>query len=96
MADDEVITQRVQELTWAMLDEELGDDEFRLLDSLLLSDDKARETYARCVQLHADLTSHFAAPSKSGSTPDGKNIVLGSLGTTIPPMSFPTPSSEKA
>jgi hypothetical protein len=64
-ADEGVISDRIQELTWALLDEQINDDEFNLLDTLLLSDEKARETYLGCTQLHADLMAHFAGPTEA-------------------------------
>jgi hypothetical protein len=64
--NDEVISDRVQELTWALLDEQMNDDDLHLLDNLLLSDDKARQSYIGCVQLHADLMAHFAVPVGKG------------------------------
>ena len=42
---DPVVNARVQELTWALIDEQITDDEFELLETLLLSDDHARSTY---------------------------------------------------
>ena len=76
--DDRVISERIQELTWALLDEQITDDEFGLLDNLLLSDDKARQSYVGCVQLHADLMAHFADPAKK-KTAKGTQV-LGFLG----------------
>jgi hypothetical protein len=77
-ADDGVISERVQELTWALLDEQISDDEFVLLDTLLLSDEKARQCYVGCVQLHAELRAHFAEPAQK-KTPSSTQV-LGFLG----------------
>ena len=63
---DPVVLERVQELTWALVDEQITDDEMRLLDNLLLSDDEARGTYIGCMQLHTDLMDHFAASASAG------------------------------
>jgi hypothetical protein len=60
------VCDRVQELAWAKLDELIDDDEIRLRDNLLLSGNRARETYVRCVQMHAGLLAHFATPSPAG------------------------------
>ena len=76
-SDDRVISERVQELTWALLDEQISDDEFGLLDNLLLSDEKARQSYVGCVQLHAELMAHFADPAKKKTT--ASTQVLGFL-----------------
>ena len=95
-ADDCVISDRVQELTWALLDEQINDDEFHLLDSLLLSDEKARGSYIGCVQLHADLISHFAAmPSKTGSKLGSESQIFGFLNSDAP-LGFQSPSAEEA
>jgi len=82
MANEETVLDRVQELTWAMVDDQINADEIRLLENLLLSDDQARDTYIHCVQLHADLISHFAKPE--APTTAGKMPVLGFLGDVTP------------
>jgi hypothetical protein len=60
-----------------MLDEQITDDEFGLLDNLLLSDEKARQSYVGCVQLHTDLMFHFADPA--GKKTASGTQVLGFL-----------------
>jgi hypothetical protein len=85
MADDATVRERVQELTWALLDEQITDDEKSLLDTLLLSDDNARRHYMECIQLHTDLLAFYAAkPAKSGAA---GSAVLSFLGQT--PSDFP-------
>jgi hypothetical protein len=74
------IAETTRELTWALIEEVISDDEFAMLDSLLLSDSSARETYCGCMELHADLLQHFASsnsPLRSNAT---KTPVLGFLG----------------
>src|SRR3954452_10729831 len=84
-ADDRVISDRVQELTWALLDEQINEDEFHLLDNLLLSDEKARGAYIGCVQLHVDLMSHFAAmPAGAGAKVGSGSKILGFLNSDMP------------
>jgi len=95
-ADDRVISDRVQELTWALLDEQINDDEFILLDNLLLSDEKARESYIGCVQLHTELMSHFAVPrGKTDSKIGGESPVLGFLNADST-LGLQSPSGEEA
>jgi hypothetical protein len=95
MADDVTVLERVQELTWALVDEQITDDELSLLDSLLLSDDKARARYVECVQLHAALTMHYATGAKAaGATSGSKSPVLGFLNAGIPSMGFELPPAE--
>jgi hypothetical protein len=88
-ANSATIEERVQELSWALFDEQINQDELQLLEGLLLSDDKARRTYCNCVRLHTDLFAHFA--KRQAATPDGKTQVLGFLGGALPPTtSIPT------
>jgi len=87
---DTHLLDRVQELSWALLDEHITDDEMALLDNLLLSDEKARGAYVECVQLHTDLAAHFAAPPTAGDSPaPAKSPVLGFLNAGIPPIGVP-------
>jgi hypothetical protein len=80
MADETTLLERVQELTWSLIDEQISTDELRLLDNLLLSDQAARKRYVECVQLNSDLYSHFARPAASvGESPGTKSPVLGFL-----------------
>ena len=65
--EDAPIHERVQELTWAVIDDVATDDDMRLLDNLLLSDDEAVSDYVGCVQMHVDLMAHFSAGSTDGS-----------------------------
>ena len=76
---DPVVNERVQELTWALMDEQINDDEMRLLENLLLSDESARQTYIDCVQLHTDLARHFCQPAEPTAPRTGKSLVLGFL-----------------
>jgi hypothetical protein len=95
-ADDRVISDRVQELTWALLDEHINDDEFMLLENLLLSDEKARKSYVGCTQLHADLMAYFAvSAADSGSKVGSASQVLGFLNADIP-LGLQSPSTEEA
>ena len=95
-ADDRFIAGRVQELSWALLDEQINDDEFRLLENLLLSDDKCRDSYIGCVQLHADLLAHFAgSPTNAGAKVKSGSQILGFINAESP-LSFPSPSGEES
>jgi hypothetical protein len=80
---DAPVRERVRELTWAAIDEVATDDDVRLLDSLLLSDDEAVEDYVGCVQLHVDLLAHFATGSGSATEP-GKSAFGFLNGGTLP------------
>jgi hypothetical protein len=89
-ANDSAIEERVQELTWALLDQYASDDDIELLDTLLVADDKARETYLGCVRLHVDLMSQFAVGECNGA-PGKQSPVLKFLdsGTSLGQQSSP-------
>jgi hypothetical protein len=78
------VLERVQELTWAMLDGAITDDELSLLDTLLLTGDEARCRYVECVQLHTDLMAHYSAPKTTVATQGTSTPVLGFLGNATP------------
>ena len=95
MADDPVVLERVQELTWALVDEQITDDEMALLDNLLLSDDQARKHYVDCMHLHSDLMLFYSttsADAKSKGT--SKSPVLGFLNAGAPPLGYDFPPAE--
>jgi len=77
----------VQELTWALVDDQIDSGEFQLLESMLLSDDAARREYLDCIQLHCDLTAHFAKPADVAA--GGTSPVLSFLGGAVPPLDAP-------
>jgi hypothetical protein len=74
----------VQELTWALIDEQIESGELQLLESLLLSDDAARHEYINCVQLHTDLFAHFAKPAIAAAASNAP--MLGFFGLSVPPF----------
>jgi len=82
----------IEALSWALLDEQITDEEFRLLDTLLLSDDAARTSYVGCVQLHTDLLFHFGEQQKVGAGAAAtKSPILGFLNEAIPPLGMQPP-----
>jgi hypothetical protein len=83
----------VETLSWALLDEQITDEEFRLLDTLLLSDDAARSSYIGCVQLHTDLLFHFSDQQKVGAGAAAtKSPILSFLNEAAPPLGMRPPN----
>jgi hypothetical protein len=88
---------RTHELTWALLDEELTEAEMGELEHLLRTDGTARESYVRCMQLHADLASHFAPPGKGAPTSAAKGTpILGFLTMDTPFPGVDSPTADGA
>src|SRR3954451_12665994 len=94
-SDDQLVKERVQELTWALVDESISDDELSLLESLLLSDDAARSTYLGSMQMHSDLLSHFAGASPKSKTKSAATTqVLGHL--DFRPLDLQSPAADES
>jgi hypothetical protein len=88
-AGDSGRTERVHDLTWALFDDYISDDQFVELQALLLNDSVARDAYIRCAQLHADLTTHFAAALIPEDNPPTKTPILGVLNQCLPQFGTP-------
>jgi hypothetical protein len=70
----------VEGLVWAMLDEQISEEDFGRLDKLLSDDQDARRLYLQCVQLHVDLANFFATKD----TTAGHSSVGLPLGIPLP------------
>jgi hypothetical protein len=92
---EQMVLERIQELTWALLDETITDDEKSLLDTLLLTGDAARNRYLECVQLHTDLTFHFAEPVKAGAKSGSPATVLSFLNAGTATLDMPSPRTAE-
>src|SRR4051812_38758288 len=91
---DSAELDRTYELAWALFDEQISDAEMAELEGLLRGEKTARESYIRCVQLHADLASHFAGAAKSAKASDPKKPpVLGFLNCGIPLTGIDVPAA---
>jgi hypothetical protein len=87
----ETVLERVQELTWSLLDGDISDDEVSLLDTLLLTGEEARNLYVDCVRLHTDLMIYHAKPEKAGTAGGSNSSVLSFLGADSPTTNLPSP-----
>ena len=55
MCETSDMSSEVQELTWALVDEQATEGQVRHLEELLIEDQEARRVYVTCMQMHADL-----------------------------------------
>ncbi len=95
-SDEAGKSDRTQELTWALMDELITDAEMSELEEMLRTDKSARDGYVRCMQLHADLATHFAPPSDSQSAGKQLTPILGFLGTDASLTGLESPKSDTA
>src|SRR5688572_15917248 len=85
--DDAVVLDQVQELTWALLDDNASEDDVVRLQGLLNSSQSARQDYLQCVQLHVGLHDYFAAaPESEKPRATGKSPILGFLNAGALPL----------
>ena len=71
----------VQELVWALVDEQLDETQFARLEQLLSESEAARKMYVECMQLHAGLIEHFRQADPT--VPETLAPLLGDLHTSI-------------
>lgn len=64
MSETPDVATEIQELTWALIDEQATDSQVRRLEELLLEDREARQVYVMCMQMHADLHYFFMGNKK--------------------------------
>jgi len=62
------VSDEVQELAWALIDEQATEEQVRRLEELLLENKDAREVYVMCMQMHADL--HYLLGGKKFELPE--------------------------
>jgi hypothetical protein len=74
----EVRLEEAEALIWAMLDEQLDAAEMTRLGKMIEEDAAVRARYIECVQLHVDLSEHFArtAANKDASPDKGSSTVV--------------------
>ena len=89
--DIEPLLDEVQDLTWALLDENINSDDFARLEQVLGDEEEAREAYLDCVQLHVDLQRCF--DDEPAEVPSSSPL-LGFLETAISPLSAPPHPSD--
>jgi hypothetical protein len=58
----------VQELVWALVDDQATEEQVQRLEELLLENQEARRIYITCMQMHADL--HFLLGGKKFELPE--------------------------
>jgi len=80
---DELLAQ-AEELIWSLLDDNLPKDGVLRLEEMIKQHGNVRELYLDCVQLHADLTGHFAEAAKLNIPELSDSPVLRSLGDAMP------------
>jgi hypothetical protein len=96
-AEDFGKLDRTHELTWALLDDHISDAEMTELEQLLRTDKTARESYTRCMQLHADLAWQFTSPAQKSSSALPKGTpVLGFLNVDLPNQGMGSPATGES
>jgi anti-sigma factor RsiW len=95
-SNDELLIQ-AEEMIWSLLDDNLPPAEAPRLEKMIEENGEVRARYLECVQLHADLTGHFATDTelKVPKLPASSDPpVLGSLGDIAPGVDAGPPVAE--
>ena len=94
--DDAVALNQVEELTWALLDDNATEADVARLQSLLASSASARQDYLRCIELHVGLHDHFAdvAPPSDKPAAAAKSPILGFLNAGTLPLDLNVPTQD--
>jgi hypothetical protein len=74
----------VQDLVWALIDEQATERQVRHLEGLLLASYEARLTYVMCMQMHADLCYQLSGKQRRLPFPIGPAKKLKSAGKSAP------------
>ncbi len=87
MSDTNDLVMEVQELVWALVDEQATPEQVKRLEDLLLVDDSARHIYALCMQMHADL--HFLLSNEKMPQRNQKGQGAKSTRNALPIVDLP-------
>lgn len=93
---DELLAQ-AEEMIWSLLDDNLPEADVPRLEEMIEKHESVRNLYLDCIQLHTDLTEHYAKvpklniPGLPGST---NSPVLGSLGDAVPGIDVGPPVTD--
>ncbi len=89
--DIEPLLDEVEQLTWALLDDNISDEEFSRLEQVLVDEGAARQTYLGCVQMHVDLHQYFAEQPAAMATAAERSPLLGFLDGVPSPLDIRPP-----
>jgi hypothetical protein len=94
--DGAAALDEVQELAWALLDDNASEAEAQRLAALLSGSESAREDYLRCVELHVGLHEYFAKGTPGGEERPAaaKSPILGFLNGGALPIDVSAPTSN--
>jgi hypothetical protein len=84
----------IEDLVWAMLDEQISDDDIHRLEDLLGSDEDARQIYLQCVQLHVDLMYRFNPDYNPARDPQADRAGTVPAPPVGLPVDLPMPSAD--
>lgn len=80
----EQLLEEVELLVWQLLDDELDDQQFQRLESLLLDRPEARATYVNCMQMHADLQFMFNDKLRNSPLPPPSSRLPAAVVNALP------------
>ncbi|QDS97289.1 hypothetical protein [Adhaeretor mobilis] len=70
-SNSDALLDEAELLIWALLDDEIADQDAQKLEKLLTENDQVRQRYIECTQMHVDLMDHFAPQKETAGEADG-------------------------
>ena len=90
----DALTEEVQNLTFALLDERIEGEQLKRLEELLTGDAQAREIYLTCVQMHVDLREILSSGVAAPSQPAVSRVPSFGLPISLPAPGVNTPLDQ--
>ena len=78
---ESTVSDEAEGLIWALLDDQIKDDDIARLEQLLMENQAVRERYVECVNLHVDLTEQL---SKQADSRAGRRIASHVIAENLP------------
>lgn len=94
-SNSSALLDEAEQMIWALLDDEIAEQDVKKLETLLAENDAVRQRYIECTQLHVDLKDHFSTTSpKSNVEPDGSGIISKLIAEHMPTPGMNPPVVE--
>lgn len=94
-ANSNALLDEAEQMIWALLDDEITDQDVMKLETMLADNEAVRQRYIECTQLHVDLKEHFA-PNASTNIPasDGSGIISKLIAEHMPTPGINPPVTD--
>lgn len=94
-ANSNSLLDEAEQMIWALLDDEITDQDVKKLETMLADNETVRQRYIECTQLHVDLKEHFG-PNTSTDIPasNGSGIISKLIAEHLPTPGINPPVTD--